>query len=75
MEPDIKVFFKRIIIGAFIVFLWMTINVTVGLKFGYAYWNDKFTLHNFLFYLWLILSAILFFLLIKHLWNKPINKK
>jgi len=75
MEPDIKIFFKRIITGSFSVFLWMIINVTAGIKFGFAYWNGKFTLSNFLFYLWLFISTILLFLLIKRLWTKPINKQ
>ncbi|MBX2931582.1 MAG: hypothetical protein KF781_06540 [Chitinophagaceae bacterium] len=75
MEPDIIIFFKRIIKGAFTVFVWMTINVTAGIKFGYAFWDKSFTIANLLFYIWFLISCIILFLILKRLWQKPISAK
>jgi len=70
-EPDIRVFFKRIIAGSFAVFLWMLINVTAGIKFNYAFWSNQTILGNIVFYIWLLISGIILFLFIKKLWKKP----
>ncbi len=75
MEPDIRDFLVRIANTLGIFSIWMIVNVTFGIKLGYAFWGNHFTIGNLIFYIWLIVSLILLVWYLKRLWSKPLNIK
>lgn len=75
MEPEVRAYLIRIVNTISMSLLWMIINTTAGIKFGYAYWEKHFTLGNTVFYAWLIISFIVIIWYMKRLWSKPLNIK
>lgn len=72
MEPGIKEFFRRLALSISLFVLWMMINMTFGIKLGYAFFD---TLHwsNIIFYAWVIVSFIAMIMFNIKLWKKPIE--
>jgi hypothetical protein len=73
MEPELRKLLNRITFSLSILIVWMLINTTIGIKFKYAFWDNNFSVHNFLFYGWLLISTALLLLLLKKIWSKPLN--
>ena len=73
MEPGIKEFFKRLTTCISLFILWMAINMTVGIKYGFAFFEDRIHTANIIFYVWLIVSFIALILFYIQLWKKPIE--
>lgn len=75
MEPEVRAYLIRIVNTISMALLWMIINTTAGIKFGYGYWDKHFTIGNTIFYSWLIISfAALIWYMIR-MWSKPLNIK
>jgi uncharacterized membrane protein YpjA len=73
MEPGIREFFKRLVTSISLLVLWMIVNMVIGIKYGYAFFENKIQLSNIIFYVWIVASFIaLIFLYIK-IWKKPIQ--
>jgi len=73
MEPGIKEFFKRLTLSIGLCIVWMTINLIIGVKLGYFFFEDKIRFSNVAFYIWLVVSFTgVIFLYIK-IWKKPIE--
>lgn len=75
MEPEVRAYLIRIVNTISMSLLWMIINTTAGIKFGYAYWGNNFSTGNTLFYIWLTISFIAIIWYMKRLWSKPLNIK
>jgi hypothetical protein len=73
MEPGIKEFFKRIVTTVSLLILWMMINVTIGIKYNYAFFDTSIRWYNIVFYIWFIASFAAFILLCFKIWRKPIE--
>ncbi len=58
-EPDIKKFLTRIASLISMTLLWMLVNCTFGIGLNLAFFDDKPTLWNYIFYGWFALSFIL----------------
>jgi len=72
MEPGIKEFFKRLALSISLFVLWMMINMTFGIKLGYAFF-DSLGAGNLIFYIWMILSFAVLIMFYIRLWKKPIE--
>ena len=72
MEPGIKEFFKRLSTSIGLCILWMSINMVIGIKLGYAFFE---TIHwsNIIYYIWVILTFIALIRFYIKLWEKPIE--
>ncbi len=75
MEPDVRAYLVRIVNTISIGLLWMIINTTAGIKFGFAYPENSFTLGNYIFYAWFLISLVALGWYMKRLWSKPLNIK
>mgnify|MGYP000346609052 FL=1 len=75
MEPEVRAFLIRIVNTISMGMLWMLTNATAGIKFGYAYPEKEFTLGNYIFYAWLVLSLVALIWYMIRLWSKPLNIK
>ena len=73
MEPEVREFFKRIslTIGLFIV--WIMVNATIGIKYGYAFFKDKIHWSNIVFYIWVIVSFAAVIWGCMHIWKYKIE--
>ena len=72
MEPEVREFLKRIMYSVVLGFTWMMINSTFGIMFGFAFFEDGFTLGNGIFYVWFIASLAFILWLYVKLWKAPI---
>jgi uncharacterized membrane protein YpjA len=73
MEPGIREFFRRLVTSISLLVLWMIVNMVIGIKYGYAFFENKIHISNIIFYVWVAASFIaLIFLYIK-IWKKPIE--
>ena len=68
-EPDVKIFLTKIITTISMVLLWMLINSSIGIGMNYAFFNDKPTLGNYLFYTWFLITLILLIMYVKKKWK------
>lgn len=73
MEPGIKEFFKRLVTTISLLLLWMIINVTIGIKYNYAFFQEHIRWYNIVFYIWMIASFAALIRFYKKLWEKPIE--
>jgi len=73
MEPGIKEFFKRLSLSIGICIVWMSINITIGIKYGYAFFEDSIHWSNIAFYIWVIASFIGAIFLCMKIWKQPIE--
>jgi hypothetical protein len=61
-EPDFRKYFTRIVNSLAIGLLWLFINSTVGIGLNFAFFEERPTAGNYIFYAWFLIS--LFFLII-----------
>ncbi len=73
MEPEIREFFKRLVTTISLLILWMAVNVTIGIKYNYAFFEDSVHWYNIVFYIWLIATFVALIWFYKKLWEKPIE--
>jgi hypothetical protein len=73
MEPEIREFFKRISASIGLLIIWMAINLTVGIKFGYAFFEGSISWSNIIFYVWAVASFMGLIYLFLRIWKNPIK--
>jgi hypothetical protein len=67
MDPDVRFFLLTIVQSISMVMVWMLVNMTIGIYFGFAFFEAKPTISNFIYYPLLVIS---FVFLIRYLKNK-----
>jgi ABC-type uncharacterized transport system permease subunit len=72
MEPELREFFRRIIQTVSVGLLWLMINSTAGIMFGYAFFEQGVHLNNILFYAWLLISGFFIVRYFIRTWRKKI---
>jgi ABC-type glycerol-3-phosphate transport system permease component len=73
MEPGIKEFFRRLSLSIGLCIVWMAINIVIGVKLGYAFFEDKIQIGNIVFYIWVAISFIGLLWLCIRIWENPIE--
>lgn len=73
MEPQIMEYLQRIMRSIGITILWMLLNSTIGLMFGYAYIGTSIHLFNVLFYIFLITTLVGLIYILYRIWKTPIG--
>lgn len=56
MEPDVKEFLLRIVQTISMAIVWLLINMSVGIYFGFAFFEGKPSLGNYIYYVWFVVS-------------------
>ena len=69
MEEDASKFLKKIVRTIGIAILWLMINMTVGIYFGWMFFYNSPTLGNFIFYGWMVLSLVLVLWYLYKVWK------
>jgi hypothetical protein len=67
MDPDVRFFLMTIVQSISMVMLWMLLNMTFGIYYGFAFFDDGATLGNYIYYPLMVIS---FVFLIRYLKNK-----
>ena len=73
MEPEITAFLKRVALSIFIAFCWLAVNATIGIRFNLAFADDRISLGNILFYIWLLTSFVAMLIFFVRLWRKALK--
>jgi len=75
MEPQLLQFLNRIMRTIGLGVLWMIVNSTIGLMWGYAYVGNHWQLGNMVYYIFLLLSLIGLLYILYKIWRHPIGIK
>jgi hypothetical protein len=73
VEPGVREYLLRIVNTMSVVLLWMAINSTAGIMFGFAFVEKSIRIGNVLFYIWFLLSFAFLVRWAIRLWRKPID--
>jgi hypothetical protein len=66
MEPEIKEFLLRIVQTISMGLLWLLVNMSIGIYFGFAFFEDKPSTGNYIYYFFFLVSlSLLIFYFIK----------
>lgn len=69
MEPEIKLYFRRILRTLGAILLWVMASVTAGIYFRLALISDQLHWYNTVFYLCFLLVTVLFIRYMIRLWK------
>jgi hypothetical protein len=69
MEPDIKNFLAKVTSTLSMGTLWLLINTTMGIGFNYAFFENKPSMGNYIFYTWFLASLFLLILYFRKKWK------
>jgi len=69
MEPEIKSFLSKISTSLSVGLLWLLINTTIGIGFNFAFFEDKPTIGNYIFYAWFLISLYLLIVFYRKKWK------
>ena len=72
MEPGVKQYLTRILNTMSLGLVWMIVNSTLGIMYDYAFIHDRMSMGNILFYIWFVLSLVVFLWWVIRVWSKPI---
>jgi hypothetical protein len=69
MEPEVKDFLLRIVNTISMGLVWLLVNMSVGIYYGFAFFEDKPSVGNYIFYVWFIISLGFLLLYLKRKWK------
>jgi hypothetical protein len=73
MDPEVMAFLNRISRTIGFTLLWMGLNSTLGIMFGYAFVEAHWEWYNYLYYCFLIASTASYLFLLYKIWKDPIQ--
>jgi hypothetical protein len=73
MEGDARELLRRTLMTVSVGSLWLLINSTLGIMFGWFFFETKPTLGNYLFYAWFLFSLFFMVRYFIKTWRKRIN--
>jgi len=69
MEPDMIEFLLRIVKTISMGLLWMLVNMSLGIYFGFGFFDNKPSLINYSYYIFFLLSLVLLILYLRKKWK------
>ena len=69
IEPEVKSFLSKIVTSLSVGLLWMLINSTIGIGFNFAFFENKPTIGNYIFYIWFLVSLFFLIKLYRKIWK------
>ena len=73
MEPGVKEYLMRILNTIGLTGLCLMLNITAGIKYEWAFIEEKIHWQNVAFYVFLALSLTALLLYILKIWRKPLH--
>jgi hypothetical protein len=75
MEPQLLQFLNRIMRTIGLGVLWMILNSSLGIMWGYAYVESAWQISNIIFYIFLVTSFLGLLYVLYRIWRHPIGIK
>ena len=69
MEPEVREFLIRIVQTLSMGLLWMLVNMTAGIYFGFGFFDDKPSFANYIYYVFFLISLGLLILYFRKKWK------
>jgi ABC-type anion transport system duplicated permease subunit len=69
MEPEVRDFLVRILQTISMSMVWLLVNMSFGIYFGFAFFEQAPTLWNIIFYLWFLASFAALIYYFKKKWK------
>lgn len=69
MEPEVREFLVKIMQSISMGLVWLLINMTVGIYYGYAFFEESPSAANFIYYVGCLGSFILLILYLRKKWK------
>ena len=69
IEPEVKNFLSKIVTSLSVGLLWMLINSTIGIGFNFAFFDNKPSVGNYIFYVWFLVSLYFLIKLYRKIWK------
>ncbi len=73
MEDDAKKFLMRVGKTLSAAFLWLLINVFIGIYMGWMFFYDKPTTGNYVFYSWMLITIVALLFYFRKVWGRDIH--
>jgi hypothetical protein len=69
MEPEVKAFLTLIINSLAMALLWMMVNMTAGIYFNLAFFEEHISIWNILYYIFFLITFVLLIIYLKKNWK------
>ena len=69
MEPDVRAFLIKIVQSLSMGLVWLLANMSVGIYFGFAFFEGQPQLGNYIYYVVFLVSLILLIYYLKKKWK------
>ncbi len=69
MEDDVRAFLIRIMQSISVGLVWLLLNMTIGIYYGYAFFEGRANLGNVIYYVAFIVSLVLLIRYLKKKWK------
>jgi|688.fasta_scaffold1483692_2 hypothetical protein len=69
MEPEVKAFLLRIINSLSMVLLWMMLNMTAGIFYGLAFFEESPSVANILYWCFCLISFVALLAYLRNKWK------
>jgi len=69
MEPEVKNFLSKIVTSLSVGLLWLLVNSTMGIYFNFAFFDNKPTIGNYIFYAWFLVSLFFLIKFYRRIWE------
>ena len=69
MEQEIKEFLLKIVQSISMGMVWLLVNMSIGIYYGFAFFEDRPTLGNYIYYLAFLASLVLLILYLRKKWK------
>ncbi len=74
MEPEVRIFLRKVAQTIFGGLLWLTINTALGIMLGLGFPDGAIDIWNIIFYIWFITSLGVLLYWYYKLWTNPDEK-
>ena len=69
-DPEVRDYFKRIVLSFFLGLMWLVINMTIGIFFEWMFFEGRPTIGNILFYIFMAATLLLYLRFLRRTWKK-----
>jgi len=69
MEPEVREFLVKIMQSISMGLVWLLINMSIGIYYGYAFFEGSPTIGNYIYYIAFLVSLVALILYLKKKWK------
>jgi len=69
MEPEVREFLLKIVQSISMGMVWLLVNMSIGIYYGFAFFEGMPTLGNYIYYVAFLASLVLLILYLRKKWK------